>query len=143
MNEQETTITPQLLRERFPELGGIDESQAAFFIEEATGMISERRFGKRTTFARLLCAAHLITLLSPADTGAGAGSYKTPTGSGVIASKSVGSASVSYDTSFGVDQDAGWWNKTKYGQSLWELMKRFRRMPFVVSGRAVVPSWPR
>ena len=104
MNEQETTITPQLLRERFPELGGIDESQAAFFIEEATGMISERRFGKRTTFARLLCAAHLITLLSP---------------------------------------DAGWWNKTKYGQALWELMKRFRRMPFVVSGRAVVPSWPR
>lgn len=134
----ELSLTPADVFKTFPELqaSGYSEDVCAEYIDEAK-CLTEARFGKRTAFARKLFVAHWLTIMA-APAG---GSSKSSNGqTGILASKAVGSASVSYDNSFGIDADAGWWNQTKYGQALWELMKRYRRMPMCVAGFARVPS---
>lgn len=44
-------------------------------------------------------------------------------GSGIVSSKSVDGASVSYDTVTGAEAGAGFWNLTKYGREYWQLMQ--------------------
>lgn len=123
----------------FPELqgAGYSDETCAFYLEESQAAITVARFGKRTAYAQKLFVAHHLVLLS---TPAGGISGKsTVADEPRVASKAVGSANVSYDNTFGIDTNAGWWNRTKYGQALWEIMKRYRRRPFVVVGRALVP----
>ncbi len=47
---------------------------------------------------------------------------------GVIASKSVGSVSKSYDTGNACYSDAGYYNLTSYGQRYWIWSKRYGRL---------------
>jgi len=48
--------------------------------------------------------------------GCASGSFVNSGGSGVTSSKSVDKVSVSYDNSGTINPDAGFWNKTGYGQ---------------------------
>ena len=45
-------------------------------------------------------------------------------GTGIVSSKSVDGASVSFDTSTGSEQGAGFWNATVYGRADWQLIQR-------------------
>ena len=83
----------------------------------------------------MLFAAHHLTILGAGtDTSVRATDLKRP-----VASKAVGSANVSYDTATGTDAEAGEWNLTKYGRLFWALLKRYRRLPTIVTGRT---TWP-
>lgn len=119
----------------FPEFGSVDESRATYFIELAEGAIPDGRFGKETDFGKGLYVAHYLSTLGSGANGEGSGS--TP--KGVIASKAVGSVSISYDTGSTAESEAGFWNSTGYGRMYWQLLKRYRRLPTVVVGRA---QWP-
>lgn len=69
-----------------------------------------------------LYAAHFLELQgSHANGGSGHGG----SASGLIASKSVDGASVSFDTATGSFADAGFWNLSPYGKELWYLMQVF------------------
>lgn len=44
-------------------------------------------------------------------------------GGGIVASKGVDGASVSYDTGTNAEEGAGFWNSTVYGREYWQLMQ--------------------
>jgi hypothetical protein len=58
-----------------------------------------------------LYVAHLLAL----NPGAG----------GAVASKTVGSVSISYDTASSAYQNAGFFNQTNYGKQYWNLLMMF------------------
>lgn len=65
-----------------------------------------------------LYTAHCLEAAgSKASGGSGGGD-----GAGIVSSKSVDGASVSYDTTTGAWDDAGFWNLTPWGRELWYLM---------------------
>lgn len=75
--------------------------------------------------AKGLYAAHFLALYgSVAVGGDGTGSMAAGS-SGVISSKSVDGASVSFDTGAFTFADAGFWNSTPYGRELWNLFTLF------------------
>ena len=47
------------------------------------------------------------------------------TSGGIPVDKTVGSVSVSYDAQSTTEKDAGWWNKTTYGQQFIRLARLF------------------
>lgn len=69
-----------------------------------------------------LFTAHFLMLYGSAAAG---GTGTAAPASGLIASKSVDGASVSFDTSTGSFADAGFWNQTPYGKELWWYMQTF------------------
>lgn len=70
-----------------------------------------------------LYVAHYLTAYgSKAVGGIGTGSG---TGAGLVSSKSVDGASISYDTSTATESNAGFWNSSIYGRELWVLMRVF------------------
>lgn len=127
----------------FPEFSEFPKARVEFYLDEADNQISENRFGKSTEFGKALFTAHYLASLDNGQrTGAGGEALKGNISSGAhgaVASKTVGSVSVSYDTASTSFDDAGYWNSTPYGKQFFDLLKRYRRMPFAVTGRA---SWP-
>ena len=70
-----------------------------------------------------LYAAHFLAAYGSAS--AGGSGRSDGSGMGVVSSKSVDGASISYDTGSTVEQGAGFWNSTPYGRELWQLMRVF------------------
>lgn len=70
-----------------------------------------------------LYAAHFLAAYgSPASGGVG---YGSGSGAGIVSSKAVDGASVSFDTGSSLEANAGFWNSTPYGRELWQLMRVF------------------
>ena len=69
-----------------------------------------------------LFTAHFLQMQGSAAVG---GSGKGGSPSGLVSSKSVDGASVSFDTGSASWADAGFWNLTPYGRELWYLMRIF------------------
>lgn len=120
--------TPQALkvfRETFPEITEDKYPDAAVRIRLslADKFFAVDRFEDAEVRAHVmgLYAAHYLTAYgSTASSGNGNGGTL-----GVVASKSVDGASVSYDTSTGTEEGAGFWNMTAYGRELYQLMQIF------------------
>jgi hypothetical protein len=125
--------------EIFPEFENYPPTRVNFFLDAAQNAISEERFGKQTEYARGLYAAHLCTVLKNGQTAESGTASPADVATGAIASKSVGSASVSFDVSSVSETDAGYFNASSYGRLLWGLLRQYRRMPFVTVGRAQCP----
>lgn len=127
----------------FPEFSDHPAARVEFFLTEADNQISPKRFGASTNFGKALFTAHNLACLDNGQRVNSDGSISTGKVSGgatgAIASKTVGSVSVSYDTGSTSFSDAGYWNATPYGRQFWDLLKRYRRLPFTVVGRT---SWP-
>ena len=125
----------------FPEFSEFPQARVEFFLDVADNQISENRFGKSTEFGKALFTAHYLASLDNGQrTGVGDVTGTVSSGAhGAVSSKTVGSVSVSYDTASTSFADAGYWNSTPYGKQFFDLLKRYRRMPFAVTGRA---SWP-
>lgn len=89
-------------------------------------------------FGLELLTAHYLVLnkrnLDSAKKGALPG-----VGAGVIASKSVGPASESFDTGLAGEPGAGHWNLTTYGTQYWRLIQMFGAGPTVSFGQ--IPPW--
>ena len=133
----ENTKTPSLdtFFAIFPEFKSYGEARCEYFLSQAIDSVPDGRFAKETDYGRMLFAAHHLTILGAGtDTSVRATDLKRP-----VASKAVGSANVPYDTATGTDAEAGEWNLTKYGRLFWALLKRYRRLPTIVTGRT---TWP-
>ena len=67
-----------------------------------------------------LYVAHFLSLGGKDDCGHYSGAGTT---GGIVTSKSVDGASVSYDNSATIEGNAGFWNATIFGRELWQLMR--------------------
>lgn len=81
-----------------------------------------------------LYVAHEITIAAQSVAAANIGG--TPgQAPGIANSKTVGSVSVGYDASTTTEKDAGWWNKTTYGQQFIRLARIFGAGGFILGAR--------
>lgn len=101
---------------RFP------SSTITFWSNLGEQLISTDRFGSIWTQAVELFTAHNVALAAGNVSSAAAGGVPGQI-SGVVASKAVGSVSVSYDTASAMEGNAGHWNQTIYGRQYIRLAR--------------------
>ncbi len=114
-------------RANFPEFASATKypsAQIAYWETVSEKVISEKIFGDLTDHARSLFVAHNLTLQAQNVSTSSNGGAPGFSG-GIVASKSVGSASISYDTGSSAEEGAGSYNLTIYGKQLYRLMKMF------------------
>jgi len=98
-----------------------DES-IQFWLELGQQLLSAARFGKSYEKVVYLFTAHNLIL----DKQGAAFAISGGSGNaGAVASKTVGSASISYDTGSSLELDAGHWNATPYGKRFIWLIRLF------------------
>lgn len=115
----------QQFRRDFPEFADATKyptQQVEFWGNMAGKLVSESRFGNLYTEGVELFAAHNLVLAAQSRT-ASAGGGAAGGNAGAIASKAVGSVSVSYDTSSAMELNAGHWNQTTYGRQYIQLAR--------------------
>lgn len=115
-------------RTNFPEFADAAKFPAgpiAFWSGLGEKLISSDRFGSAYGEAVALFTAHnLVLAIGNARTAAGGGIPGRGAG-GAVSSKSVGSVSVSYDTASSMEDGAGHWNLTTYGQQYVSMARLF------------------
>jgi len=109
----------------FPEFGDATQYPTAmimFWSAVAEMTLSADRWGEMYAHGMSLFVAHHIAIAASNKSASTSGG--TPGQSlGVIESKSVGSVSVSYDTSSSTEMNAGHWNQTIYGRQYIRLAR--------------------
>lgn len=121
------TFDTATFRANFPEFGdtvAYPTSMLDFWATLAEQQLPQCVWKKIWVQAVSLYVAHEITLASQ-NLKAGQNSGVPGTSGGVPSSKTVGSVSVSYDSTDTSEKDAGWWNLTNYGKQLYRLMQMF------------------
>lgn len=87
----------------------------AMYLKLANKRLNYQRWGETMPLGSMLWAAHFLTLdaqdIVAASSGKLVGAPSNP-----MASKSLGGASISYDTSSGTEVNAGHWNSTGFGR---------------------------
>ena len=118
-----TALTPDEFRTLFPEFDAeqFPDARLSIRLDAANHFFASDRWGELRTYAMGLYAAHFLSIAG--GTGGGAGS--TTAGTGIVASKSVDGASVSYDNSTASEQGAGFWNASRYGRELYQLIRLY------------------
>lgn len=109
-------------KESFIEFKDFDDAAILFWAGIVENLINEARFGS-ALYQKMLClgVAHYLKLSeSGGGAAGGAGS-----GGRLIASKSVGGVSISYDNTSGQTENAGQFNETTYGKQFSQLLKLF------------------
>lgn len=132
-NRPDQGLTLEAFRALFPEFEESEAYPDALLnarIEIANLRINEERWRNLSDYGRALMVAHYTALwkrnqLETTRIDAQGNRVITQApglNNGTIASKSVGSVSVSYDTHVSLLDDAGFWNLTLYGQEFWQLV---------------------
>ena len=107
----------------FPEFGDAakyPDAQAQYYLDFAVQSLRPEAWRNLLERGTGLFVAHYLAMsaISRAGTIPGRGQL------GIVASKSVGPASISYDNSaISAQADAGHWALTSYGLMYWELMR--------------------
>lgn len=112
-------------RADFPEFADtlrFPDSTISFWSGMGEQLISTDRFGGLYVQALELFTAHNITLAA-GNVAASSGGGLPGGASGAIASKTVGSVSVSYDNANAILPNAGHWNQTVYGRQYIQLAR--------------------
>lgn len=99
------------------------DSAVEFFLQIALNYVDKARFGNIYNNALFLYLAHNLSIYNSGQAAARAGSIGS--GGRAIASKSVGSVSITYDNSSDVVSGAGDLNATTYGRQFLQLQKMF------------------
>jgi hypothetical protein len=123
-------------REDFPEFRDPSvyaDSQVALYANLAAKLFDARRWADLLDLGIELYTAHNLVLDALAVKSARNGGIPGTAG-GILSSKSVGSASVSYDTGAGTEDGAGSYNLTIYGRRLWRLIRLAGMAPTQVTG---------
>ena len=114
-------VTPAQFRQNFPAF--VDESrytttQIQMWLNEAYNSMDPNRWTTNLDTYAQLKAAHFLILFTQSQQAAnrGASPGQSP---GVVSSKGVGPASMSFDTANSVGQGGDYWNQTVYGQQYW------------------------
>lgn len=120
-------VTTADFRTLFPEFNDATKYPDALilaYLRIGVQFISICRWMDSWSFGVCLFAAHeLVMGLIATKTGASGGIPGLSTG--IVASKSVGPVSKSYDTGFAKYDNAGYWNLTTYGQRYWYFVGLF------------------
>ena len=111
--------TNEQFRNDFPEFADTTrypDASVNFYLGQADTVLNPDVLGDQFVYLAELFTAHYTELRGRALAGGG---YVSSGGSGVASSKSVDKVSVSYDNSGTINPDAGFWNKTGYGQEFY------------------------
>lgn len=112
------TNFPEFTQELYP------DGQVTFWSDFGERMVLEKRWcSEKPMGVQLFTAHHLVLAKNNADTSASGGLPGQT--SGPTASKTVGSASISYDTNSTLEENAGHWNSTTYGKQFIRLARMF------------------
>lgn len=114
-------------RAEFPEFSDVavySDSQITFWATIAEKMVVACIWDDMYEFGVKLYVAHEITLAAQNAKAAASGGAPGQSG-GIANSKTVGSVSVSYDSTVTSEKDAGWWNLTNYGKQFYRLTQIF------------------
>lgn len=118
-------VTTTEFRRKFPEF----ISQEVFpgpvlqtWLDFAAKMLPEDRWSTVHDMGICFFAAHYVSLQARGLAAATSGK-QSPNTAGPVSSKSIGPASVSYDTSAGIELGAGHWNETLYGRQFIRMAK--------------------
>lgn len=121
------TFDIALFRTQFPEFADTvkyPSAQITLWVTLAEQMVRECVWKRSWTLGISLYVAHEITIAALNSKAAKVGG--TPGTSGGIANtKTVGQATVGYDSTSTSEKDAGWWNRTTYGQQFIRLARIF------------------
>ena len=122
-------------RTSFPEFADVTvypKSTIAFWADLGAELISQSRWRRKYQAGLFLFVAHNLVLAGQnarvAAAGGAPGRHQ-----GAVSSKTVGSVSVSYDTSNIGNPKDGVWNLTTYGQQYRDLMRLVGTGGYVVS----------
>ncbi len=126
------TVTHDEFLAVFDEFTGTSTVKIDFWLGEAETNLSKNLLGEKFKLAAMLYAAHNMTMNKQAASSGGAAS-------GIMASKSVGPVSKSYDTSSTSMSSAGTWNYSMYGQRLVQLWKGCMAGPKYIPGNNRFP----
>lgn len=114
-------------RAAFPEFSSTTnypDSMITFWSTIGEAMILECRWDTMKPFGVQLFTAHNLVLARANVEASNAGGLPGQT-SGPTNSKTVGSASISYDTQGALETNAGHWNMTSYGKQFIHLARMF------------------
>lgn len=114
-------------RTQFPEFADAaryTDDTITFWSGIGEQLISADRFGNLFTQAVSLFTAHNLVLQAGNIASSASGAIPGTTG-GAVASKTVGSVSVSYDNASAMEPGAGHWNQTVYGRQYVQLVRLF------------------
>lgn len=117
-------IAPADFIANFPQFTAYPTGQIQFWLTQAYSQLSSFSLCDQLDYAAQLFTAHNLVLQQRAMQEGQSGA--TPgTGVGMVASKAVGGASISYDNgaTSSSTKDAGIYNATVYGQMLWPLLR--------------------
>jgi hypothetical protein len=120
-------VDKTIFRAAFPEFSNTTtypDAQLDFWASVAEAQVVQDIWGTMYTFGVQLYVAHEITLAAQNVASSSSGGSPGQSG-GIATSKTVGSASVSYDQSVTSEKDAGWWNLTRYGQQYIRLARAY------------------
>ena len=115
-----------LFREQFPEFSDnvkYTPSQMSFWASIAEASLIEQRWGQLYTQGLSLFVAHNLVLATQNVKAASRAKGSPGTHTGAAQSKTVGSASVSYDLASKTVEKGGPWNLTTYGGMLLQLAR--------------------
>lgn len=101
---------------KFADTAKYPEDSVEFWAGVAAKVIDPCKWGNMYMTGVYLYVAHQITLDSNDASGKD---------NGLVASKSVGSASKSYDRASSNEEGAGYWNLTTWGQRYWRFVRMF------------------
>jgi hypothetical protein len=140
-------VTYQQFTSDFPEFASTPESQFNFYLNWASLMLTPlwgqpAPAGQPLTIYDIgteLFIAHNLSLAA-VNQQAAAGGGAPGSKNGIVNSKSVGDVSVGYDTSAGLEPDAGHWNLTTYGTRFIQMLRLIGAGPSQISPHYVGPS---
>lgn len=115
-------------RAAFPEFSDVaryPDAMLNFWSVLATAQVDPCRWGTQTNVGIYLYVAHEITMAAQNFNTGAIGGVPGSSSPGAIGSKTIGSVSVTYDTTSSSEKDGGWWNGTSYGRQFLRLARIF------------------
>jgi hypothetical protein len=116
------TVTVADFRARFPafaDTAKYPDEAVQFWLDTGYQMLPPLVWGEQLDLGVQLYVAHNMTMDAR---GAAAGIGGS---GGVVSSKSVKGTSIGYDTSLGLERDAGAWAGSTYGNRFYQMMMMF------------------
>lgn len=102
------------------------DAQILFWSGLASKLLSAEQFGSVWEQAvELLTAHYLVIAVGNLQVANGGGLPGSGAATSVVSMKKVGSVTIGYENTSTLNQTAGWYNQTTYGQSLYNLMRMF------------------
>lgn len=123
---QEAGLTLDGFRERFPAFDADTYPDTAVAVRlQLAGAFFKRAHWPNPDVRAHVMGLYVAHYLTAQGSRAAGGEGAEGASLGVISSKSVDGASVSYDTGIAAESGAGFWNATPYGRELYQLLRVF------------------